>query len=85
NVRHLMLRRDVVEAAEKGMFAVYAVETVDQALEILTGVSAGERDTEGKFPADSVNGRVEARLLEYAEIHKKRKNQQERSSDDRAD
>ncbi len=67
NVRHLMLRRDVVEAAQAGNFHVYSVETIDQGIEILTGTPAGERDGSGKFPEGSVNHRVEARLAELAE------------------
>ncbi len=67
NVKHLMLRADVVEAARAGRFHVYAVETVDQGIEILTGVPAGERDGEGKFPEGSVNGRVAARLQSLAQ------------------
>jgi lon-related putative ATP-dependent protease len=67
NVRHLMLRQDVVEAVRKGQFRIYAVETIDQGIEILTGVPAGERDDTAKFPPGSVNARVEARLIEMAE------------------
>lgn len=67
NVRHLMLRQDVVEAVEAGRFHVYPVQTVDQATEILTGIPAGERDEEGEFPKGSINQRVEARLIELAE------------------
>jgi len=67
NVRHLMLRQDVVEAVEAGQFHVYPVQTVDQATEILTGIPAGERDGEGEFPEGSINQRVEARLIELAE------------------
>jgi len=67
NVRHLMLRGDVVEAVAAGRFHVYAVETIDQGIEILTGVPAGERDDLGFFPEGSVNHRVESRLLELAE------------------
>ncbi len=67
NVRDLMLRRDVVEAAEAGRFAIHAVASVDQALELLTGWPAGERDDEGAFPELSVNGRVDARLADLAE------------------
>ncbi len=70
NVKNLMLRRDVVEAAERGVFAVYAVDTVDQALELLMGLPAGERDAAGAFPEGSVNGLVEARLKEMGEIVK---------------
>jgi predicted ATP-dependent protease len=67
NVKHLMLRDDVVEAAAAGRFQVHAVETVDQALELLTGETAGERDESGQFPEGSVNQRVEARLIELAQ------------------
>jgi lon-related putative ATP-dependent protease len=67
NVKHLMLRHDVVAAVAAGRFHVYAVETIDQGVEILTGVPAGERDTQGEFPAGSVNQRVEARLIALSE------------------
>jgi predicted ATP-dependent protease len=66
NTKHLMLRRDVVEAVAAGKFHVYAVETIDQGMELLTGLPAGERDASGVFPTGSVNHRVEARLLELA-------------------
>ncbi|MCZ6719970.1 MAG: ATP-binding protein, partial [Proteobacteria bacterium] len=67
NVKHLMLRRDVVEAAEAGRFQIYPVETVDQGIEILTDVPAGGRDAEGAFPEKTINRRVERRLIEFAE------------------
>lgn len=70
NVNHLMLRRDVVAAAEAGRFRVYAVETVDQAITILTGLPAGEADATGCYPENSVNRRVAARLAELTEIGK---------------
>jgi lon-related putative ATP-dependent protease len=70
NVKHLMLRRDVVEAARTGRFRVHAVETVDQALELLLGIPAGERDESGAFPEDSVNGRVARKLREWTEVLK---------------
>jgi predicted ATP-dependent protease len=62
-----MLRKDVVEAVAAGKFSVYPVETIDQGLEILTGVAAGERDATGQFPEGSINQRVERRLYEFAE------------------
>jgi len=67
NVEHLMLREDVVEAVERGDFHIYPVANVDEALALLTGLPAGERDEEGKFPEGTVNQRVEARLIELAE------------------
>jgi lon-related putative ATP-dependent protease len=67
NVKHLMLRPDIVEAVAAGRFHVYPVETIDQGIELLTGVPAGERDDKGEFPVGSVNQRVEARLIALAE------------------
>jgi lon-related putative ATP-dependent protease len=68
NVKHLMLREAVVKAVAEGCFAIYAVSTVDEALELLTGLSAGERNEQGEFPQDSVNWRVEERLLEFSRL-----------------
>jgi lon-related putative ATP-dependent protease len=67
NVKHLMLREDVVEAVAQGKFHIYAVETVDQGIEILTGRPAGERDDEGVYAEDTINRLVEDRLIELAE------------------
>ncbi|MGD8996887.1 MAG: ATP-binding protein [Anaerolineae bacterium] len=67
NVEHLMLRQDVVEAAERGEFHVYPVQNVDEGIELLTGVPAGERDEEGAFPEGTINQRVEAQLIELAQ------------------
>ncbi len=62
----LMLRPDVVGAVAAGRFSVWAVDTVDAAIELLTGVPAGERDEHGAYPARSVNGRAEASLRALA-------------------
>ena len=67
NVKNLMLRRDVLQAVRDGRFHVYAVSTIDEGIEILTGVKAGERDKTDAFPPDSINGMVEARLNQLAE------------------
>ena len=64
NVKHLMLRNDVVEAVKNHQFNVYAVETVDQVIELLTGKSAGEPNDKGIFPDDSINGMVQKQLIE---------------------
>jgi lon-related putative ATP-dependent protease len=66
NVKHLMLRPDVVEACAKGLFRIYAVETIDQGIALLTGVQAGERDDSGQFPTGSINRRVEAKLAAFS-------------------
>lgn len=70
NVKHLMLRSDVIEAVEAGQFQVYPVNHVDQALELLTGLTAGKRDESGEFPEGSVNFKVRARLIEFANYRK---------------
>lgn len=67
NVKHLMLRRDVVEAVEAGSFQVYPVAHVDQALSLLTGMPAGERGADGEFPPGSLNRRISERMVELAE------------------
>lgn len=63
NVKHLMLRSDVVESVRNNQFNVYAVETADQVMELLTGKAAGEADEKGEFPDDSVNGKVKQSLI----------------------
>ena len=71
NVKHLMLRADVAEAANKGLFCVYPIETIDQGIEVLTGMAAGERGADGRFPPDTVNGRAQARLDAMAQAARK--------------
>ncbi len=66
NVKNLMLRREVVEAVAAGRFHVYPVATIDQGIEILTGVPAGQRDAAGQFPGGTINYGVERRLSEFA-------------------
>lgn len=67
NKSNLMLRKDVVESVRKGDFHIYAVSTVDEAVELLTGVAAGERDAEGKYPEGTISQRVDARLRQMGE------------------
>ncbi len=67
NIKHLMLRPDVIEAVADGRFRVHPVASIEQGIEILTGLPAGERGADGRFPEDSLNHRVEARLIELAE------------------
>jgi lon-related putative ATP-dependent protease len=67
NVQHLMLRQDIVDAVNAGQFAIYPVRTIDEGIELLAGVAAGTRDATGRFPEQSVNRRVEDRLVALAE------------------
>ena len=64
NVKNLMLRDDVVDAIREGMFHIYAVKTIDEGLEVLTGVPAGETDDSGAYPEGTVNYLVAKRLSE---------------------
>lgn len=67
NLKHLMLRERVVRAVREDRFHIYAVESVDEALEILTGIKAGELDEEGNYPEGTLNDRVSRRLDELAD------------------
>ena len=74
NVKHLMLRHDVIDACRDGKFSVYAYNNVDEALEILTGMAA-----------DKVNKKVEARLIELESIHQEYSKASKESADDNED
>jgi predicted ATP-dependent protease len=67
NRPHLVLRDDVADAVARGKFHLYAVSLATEGIEVLTGLPAGERDAHGRFPAASVFGRVERRIIEIAE------------------
>jgi predicted ATP-dependent protease len=71
NVRNLMLRPDVVEAVKAGKFRIYAVGTIDEGVEVLTGVAAGARNSDGTYPEGSVNHRVQKKLQQFTEQQKK--------------
>ncbi|MGB2696877.1 MAG: S16 family serine protease, partial [Candidatus Zixiibacteriota bacterium] len=70
NVEDLMLRTEVVEAVKKGKFHIYSVKTIDEGIEILTGVKAGKRRKNGTFEKDTVNYLVEEKLKELAQKSK---------------
>jgi len=62
NVEDLVLDDEVVAAAREGRFNVWAVDTIEEALEILTGIPAGAPDDGGRYPAETLLGRAQARL-----------------------
>jgi lon-related putative ATP-dependent protease len=70
NVNNLMLRRDVVEAVEKGKFHVYPVTTVEEGIEILTGMKAGQIQEDGTYPEGTLYHKVDDKLREMAEMEK---------------
>jgi len=67
NVRNLMLKEEVVAAVEQGKFHIYPVSTVDEGIEVLTGLKAGKLRKDGTFEPDSINDRVQKRLTSLAE------------------
>jgi len=70
NLRNLMLRPDVVEAVRSGKFHIYAVGTIDEGIEVLTGIAAGERDAAGNYSDGTVNHRVQKKLQHFNEQQK---------------
>ena len=68
NVQNLMLREDVVEAIRDGKFSIYSVDSVDEGIEVLTGVPAGKRLEGGKFEGGSINDRAQKRLEQLAGV-----------------
>jgi lon-related putative ATP-dependent protease len=65
NVKNLMLRKEVVDAVKKRKFHVYQVSTVEEGVEILTGMPAGKADKNGNYPAGTVYGAVQQKLAHY--------------------
>jgi predicted ATP-dependent protease len=71
NVKHLILRPDVVAAVAEGQFQIYPIARIDEGIELLTGVPAGERGKDGMFPAGTVFGKVADRLRAMAALRQK--------------
>jgi predicted ATP-dependent protease len=67
NVRHLMLKQEVVDAVAQGQFHIWAVSSIDQGIEILTGTPAGKRNKKGEYPPDTINAWVQARFRQIAQ------------------
>jgi predicted ATP-dependent protease len=68
NVQHLMLRGDVVDAVRAGQFRIHAVATIDEGLEVLTGLEAGALDASGDYPPATLNSLVKTRLAVMAHM-----------------
>jgi predicted ATP-dependent protease len=66
NIDNLMLKEEVVEAVKEGKFHIYAVKIIDEGIEVLTGVKAGQKDANGNFPEGTVNALVNKRFSEMA-------------------
>jgi predicted ATP-dependent protease len=66
NLKNLMLRDEVVEAVKNGQFHIWAVSTIDEGIEVLTGIEAGKRQDGGGYPEGTINYRVDKTLKEMA-------------------
>lgn len=73
NLEHLMLKEEVLEAVKKGTFKIYAIESVDEGMEILTGKESGRKDEHGRFPKGTINYLVEEKLKLFANKSKQKR------------
>ena len=71
NEKNLNLSDEVVQAVKENKFHIYAISTIEQGIELLTGVPAGKKDETGRFPAGSINSLAYARLRKYAKVSNK--------------
>lgn len=71
NTQHLMLEQRVIDAVKRGTFHIYAISTIDEALTLLTGLPAGEPNEQDEYPADSVNGKVMAKIETWIQVAQK--------------
>jgi lon-related putative ATP-dependent protease len=78
NVKHLMIKKEVVNAVKEGKFAIYPIDRLEEGLEILTGMSAGELKEDGTYPEGTVNHLVVKRLTEISEALKEKKEEEEK-------
>ncbi len=81
NRLNLMLSQEVVDAAKEGKFSIYIVHTVDEAIELLTGMDAGNIQEDGSFPEDTFNYLVQEKLRRYNRLLKSRANEQTAEED----
>lgn len=68
NQKNLNLSNEVVDAVKNGLFHIYAISTIDEGIELLTGVPAGKKDSNGNFPAGTINYLAYEKLKKYADI-----------------
>jgi predicted ATP-dependent protease len=78
NVRNLMLKEEVVHSVEEGLFHVWPVSTIEEGIEILTGMEAGSLRPDGTYPKGTLFGKVDDRLKELADIVRKFGKEEER-------
>jgi predicted ATP-dependent protease len=77
NVKNLMLKQEILDAVREGTFSIYAIEKMEEGLEILTGMPAGIMVEDGTYPENSVNYLVIKRLTEISQAMEKKKGKEE--------
>lgn len=70
NIHNLNLSIEIVDAVKSGLFHIYAISTIEEGIEILTGVPAGKKDENGNFPAGTINYLAYQKLKKYADASK---------------
>ena len=70
NVNNLNLSDEIIEDVKNKKFHIYAISSIDEGIELLTGVPAGKKDSNGKFPAGTINYLVQEKLVKYAKVSK---------------
>ncbi|KYC45821.1 MAG: Archaeal Lon protease [Candidatus Methanofastidiosum methylothiophilum] len=81
NVQNLMLKEEIVDAVRQGKFHIYSVGNIKEGIEILTGVRAGEKGLDGKYPEDTIYGKVDKRLREMSEKMEKSSEEKKSNND----
>ena len=81
NLRHLMLRQDVIDAVAAGQFHIWAVDTIDEGIALLTGLEAGALDENGLFPEGTIIRAVADRLAEMVKALKRKDEKEENQAD----
>ena len=71
NIRNLSLSDEIIDSVSKGEFHIYAIETIDEGIEILTGVPAGAKNKDGKFPLGTINYLVYEKLKKFSKASEK--------------
>lgn len=83
NVKNLMLKKDVVEAVKEGKFIIYPIQKVEEGLEIITGMKAGELSEDGTYSEGTINYLVVKRLTEISESMEKKKEKEEEKEEEK--
>jgi predicted ATP-dependent protease len=73
NVQHLMLRQDVIDAVAENKFQIHAIDSIEQALALLSGIEVGQLNEQGQYPEGSFNASVAKRLQLWVDVHKHEK------------